>query len=220
VFNLISRIDFTQLKKYKVYDVKDKELGKVIDFCFRFDYTLTKFILGGSFVEEFRESLGLKEDDDPVISLENISSIDFDNYKITVNLTEDKIPHKLMEGVLDETEFMFSKFSKLTVVSTDPKKIGKIVDAIFDRDEKIAFVLGDNRFVEFLEKIGVLGNFDLLLPSKNIIEITDNEIKIDQSSKDLTLLLDNQRLADHMIANYETADLKYLRPYDRKFRQT
>lgn len=187
-------VDLQDLSRMKVYDKDDKEAGRIIDFCITNDYRVSKFILGGSRLEEIKERIGLKPDDDPVISMSCIEEVNLDEKKIRINLSCNELPNKLQENAFTSGETLFSEIKNTTVKSTDGEKIGRVVDALFTEDNDVSFILGDSVFVEFLEKIGLTGNYDLLLPKQYIKHRADNEIIIDKSKDQLKTLLDNKEI--------------------------
>jgi sporulation protein YlmC with PRC-barrel domain len=187
-------IDLQDLSKMKVYDKDDTEAGKIIDFCVTDDYRVSKFILGGSRIEEIKEKIGLKADDDPVISMDCIEEVNLRENKIRINLSCSELPNKLQENAFTDNETLFSSIRNTMVKSTDGTKIGRVIDALFTEDNDVSFILGDNPFVEFLEKIGLAGNYDLLLPKQYIKQRDENEITIDKSKDQLKSLLDNKEI--------------------------
>ncbi len=204
-----NRTDFTDLKNRKVFGSKDQEVGRIIDFVVNDKFEVTKLILGGSRIEELRERIGLKPDDDPVLPVEQLGEPTSEgNYKLSHD--GDKLQSKLEEGVISKNEYMFSNLRKLDVKSNDNNSIGKIVDAIFCEDDSICFVLGDSRFVEFLERIGIAGNYDLLLPASEISKIEDDKIVINKTKDELKIILDNQDVQGIKVNDYKAAKIAEL----------
>lgn len=212
------KIDFSYLKKFKVMDKNNNEVGKVIDFSFNKNYNPTKFILGGSLIEELREDLGLKPDDDPIVPVNLINKIDMNEKKAYLSVDKKELKNKLDREALPPTDKLFSQITKCDVYSKDDQKLGKVVDALFSPNDDVSFVLGDSKFVEFLENVGLLGNYDLLLPSKHITEMNmPNQIKIDQSKHDLTVLLNNEKIGEKEIETSKSKNLKNITRYSRPF---
>lgn len=197
-------IDLHDLSKLKVYDKDEIEAGRIIDFCFTDNYKVSKFILGGSKLEEIKERVGLKVDDDPVISMDCIEEVNLKEKKIRINLSCDELPNKLQKNAFTSDETLFSEIKNITVKSTDGTKIGRVIDALFTEDNDVSFILGENMFVEFLERTGLTGNYDLLLPKQYIKHRDDNEIIIDKSKDQLKTLLDNKEI------QYKTIDYNQL----------
>lgn len=212
-----NRTDFTDLKNRKVFGSNKKEVGRIIDFVLSDKFEVTKLILGGSRIEELRERLGLKPDDDPVLPVEQLSKPTSDGH-YTLDHDGEKLKSKLEEGVILKSEYVFSDLRKRVVRSTDDSSVGKIVDAIFCEDDSICFVLGDSRFVEFLEKIGVTGNYDLLLPANEISSINEANIVINKTKDELKVILDNQNVQGVKVNDYKSAKIAELQSGVTRYR--
>ncbi len=208
-----NRIDFNNLRRRNIQDEENEDIGRIIDFVLTKDYQLSKFILGGSKLEEFKERIGLKIDDDPVVSVNLIEEPkEADNYSsYKINDKGENLLHKLQEGAIKETELIYSNLSKLPVHSNDGQSVGRIVDAIFCEDSTVCFVIGENPLIEFLEKIGLLGNYDLLLPTSEISEINEKNIIIKKSKEELRVLLNNQEHNHIKVADYKTTQIAKLK---------
>ena len=116
---------------------------------------------------------------------------------------------------------MFSQLCKYDVVSNKGDRIGKIVDALLAKDGSISFVLGERALVEFFEKVGLIGNYDLLIPPKCIAEIQDQEVRITSSKEELKLLLNNEEISNKEIFNHSTIGhargLAHVSRYNRNY---
>jgi sporulation protein YlmC with PRC-barrel domain len=209
------KTDFGYLKNFKVYDKDDNELGKVIDFTVDRDYKPRNFILGGSFLEELRESLGLKPDDDPVVKISDITNISLNDNLIKLRATSEEVCTKLDSSAFEKGEMMFSQICKRSVIASDGSSIGRIVDALFSSNNPVSFVLGDSKFVEFLERIGLASNYDLLIPSKNVMSIDDESVKIDKSREELSVLLNNEAVGEREVQTYVNANTEKVARYAR-----
>ncbi len=212
-------VDLHDLKKMKVYDKDDQEAGRIIDFCITNDYRVSKFILGGSRIEEIKERIGLSPDDDPVISMDCIEEVNLHQKKIRINLSCNELPNKLQENAFTSSETLFSEIKNTTVKSTDGEKIGRVIDALFTEDNDVSFILGDNVFVEFLERTGLTGNYDLLLPKQFIKHRDDNEIVIDKSKDQLKTLLDNKEIR-HKTIDYSQLNKDQITANFYKYKHT
>ncbi len=168
---------YSDLRKFTVVDRNGSEVGKPIDIVFETDTdVLTKLILGGSFIEELKEKLGFKEDDDPVVPVETIKGVD--NQIITLNVSKEDLGNKLEKGVFENNELLFSAVSRYTVHASDDEKLGRFIDAIIHVDNSLSFIIGDSMFKEFLEKVGLTPDFDLLVPCTQIKDIDPNSKKV------------------------------------------
>ncbi|MHA2091445.1 MAG: hypothetical protein ACW98K_11345 [Candidatus Kariarchaeaceae archaeon] len=214
--------DFGQLRKVKVIDVDGIDVGKVIDFVVDQDFKLSKFILGGSFIEELKERIGLKVDDDPVVSLESIDQTGTPVVnQVQLTIKAEELSNKLDPKAIGSDEYVFSQLSKYDVVSNKGDRIGKIVDALLAKDGLTSFVLGERALVEFFERVGLIGNYDLLIPPKCIAKIQDQEIRITSSKEELKLLLNNEEIGNKEIFNHSTIGhtkgLAHVSRYNRNY---
>lgn len=212
-------IDLAALKDWKVVDKDNKSVGRIIDFAMSKDYKLTKFILGGSLFEEFIERIGIKTDDDPVISLENISGLDKSKKVLKLDISSNDLPSKLHENAFTKDEMVFSKISKTKVYCKDNTHIGNVVDAIFSEENDVSLILGENSVVEFLERVGLTGNYDLLVPSKYVEKQDETGFYISKSKSDLVVLLDNEEVPEETV-NYERLKKEQIRQEILKYKGT
>ncbi|MDH5646020.1 MAG: hypothetical protein OEZ01_08430, partial [Candidatus Heimdallarchaeota archaeon] len=184
-------------------------VGNIIDFVVDKKFTLTKLILGGSFVEELLERIGIKTDDDPVVALDQTEFTFNEEKKLfSINLKGEDLPNKLQKDVISKDEYVFSKLRKKLVICSEGTPLGKVVDALIYKGRNIDLVLGDNPVVEFLENIGIIGDYDLLLQTESIVKIDSDVIKINKTKEDLTVLLKNQELEKIEIKNYTNVSKK------------
>ncbi len=187
----------SELKKYRVIDSNGNEVGNPIDVVFDIKKDLaTKLVLGGSFIEELKEKLGLKPDDDPVVSLTHIDKVQ--NKIIKLNVTAEDLPNKLETDAISKNEQMFSQIKNFVIVDTEGNEIGRPIDIIIHSDNGISFIIGDSIFQEFLEKIGFTPDFDLLLPFHDVqfIDTPSKKIKIKSKKEHLQTILDGLPLKD------------------------
>ncbi|MHA2504599.1 MAG: hypothetical protein ACXAE3_17225 [Candidatus Kariarchaeaceae archaeon] len=81
-----------KLKGIPIEDNAGERLGRLIDAVFRIGsdtIELTKFVVGGSKIEEFLERIKVREDVDPIVPLEYIS--EFTEEKIILNVSGDQL---------------------------------------------------------------------------------------------------------------------------------
>lgn len=178
---------FSNLKEFKVADTNGDIIGQPIDIVF--DTTtdvLTKLIIGGSFIEELKERIGLKPDDDPVVSVDTIESVE--EAIIKLNVSKEKLGNKLQKGIFSKEETIFSEVQKFTVEAADGEKLGRFIDAVIHIDNTLSFIIGDSMFREFLERVGFTPDFDLLVPCTQIKQINPDTRKVVLSvNRDLLL---------------------------------
>ncbi|MFW9920329.1 MAG: PRC-barrel domain-containing protein [Candidatus Thorarchaeota archaeon] len=204
-------IRFSQLMNKKVIDSSNKEAGQVNDFIITFaenKVALKSIVLGGGRIEEFMESIGLKPDIDPVFQMDCISQITEDVVLIT---DVESLKTTLDEGTITEHDMRLSEFSKLPIIDSDGMKVGRAIDIWFDLDGAPWLVASGGSFEEFLEKIGIQPDLDLLIPMPFIQHITKNEIKLKYTKFQLEGKCedDYERYKRELKSTHEPGDARY-----------
>jgi len=204
-----------ELKKKPVISKDDLEIGTIIDVVFDADLMLHSFIIGGSRWEEFREALGVIDDIDPVVPIENVAEITENT--IQLNITKSRLKHKLDEDCLPDNANSYTELKRKRVVDSAGNKFAKIVNLILLPNGEVAFVLGGTLFEEFSEKMKLKENVDLLLPIEYIETISERKIHLTIPLAELHLTLDNkpmdlevQRLYLNSLRSPKQAKMKLL----------
>jgi sporulation protein YlmC with PRC-barrel domain len=179
------------LKNCNIEDKNGVQIGRLLDAVFRLDksgFTLTKFTVGGSRLEEILEDLGLKEDVDPVFPVEVISGVS--PKRIRLNVAKNELKQtSLHKDAIAKDEIKLSEISKFKVLDTDSQHIGNIIDLKFTG--KVAnFIIGDGFMLELLEDAGLRADVDLLLAPEFIQQVEDNQIKLSRSKVELEEIFD------------------------------
>ncbi len=197
-----SPINLGKLRKKVIECSKGEKVGKIIDVVYvkKEDIEPEAFIIGGSFWEEFRESLGLIHDIDPVVHLDEITHID--EKKIKLSIPRDELPHKLQNGVIPPDALIYSSLKRKTIIGRDGLKVGRIVEQIFFPDGKVAFIIGGSFLEELSEKLGFSKDWDLLLPTRYITSIEEEVINISLNKDELHSTLNNEILDEIEAARY------------------
>ncbi len=167
---------FSDLKNKSVIDITGQKIGRVIDLLFSFaegKVQLKTFVLGGSRIQEFLESLSVRPDIDPVFPIDMINRVEDD--KLFLNIEYKKLGEPVKPG---KKEMRLSDLSDIQIRDVDGKKIGKIEDVWFDESGSIWFIVGGGFFEELLETLRIQPNIDLLVPQDIVKSISPNEIKI------------------------------------------
>lgn len=192
--------NITEMRKRTVLCSEESKVGRIIDVVFDAEYGLRSFIIGGDFWEEFREALGVIDDIDPVIPIENISEIT--EKEIKLNVPRGELKHKLEEGVIPPTALTYNNLRRKKVIDANGNKIGKIVNMVFLPCGEASFILGGPMLEELAEAMGLRTNWDLLLPVKYIEAITEETIKITAKQDTLEATLNNHLLDDKAAKEY------------------
>ncbi len=192
-----------RLKRLKVLDSEEKSVGSIIDLILDASYSPISFVIGGSRWEEWAESLKIRADIDPVVSMDSIAKVDPDAIRLTAS--KETLPHKMEESAVPEDAVWLSTLKRRLVVSSDGEKIGKPVDLYLHADMSTSLIVGGLRMEEFWEAIGFAKNLDLLLPTKHISEVGTDQIKIDVSKAQLGVTLDHEPIMTDQMLNAEAA---------------
>jgi len=192
-------LKYSGVRGKDVVDSKGENVGEVLDWIFgskEKKLELKYFVLGGGTVEEFLESIGARPDIDPVIRLEDIESI---SDKIYLNIEKGTLKKTIDPGVLDETDYTFSKLSDVKVVDSDNIRIGFVIDIWFDKECVMWLVLGGGFFEELLERLKAQPDIDLLVPlrfietiSKDVIKLSITKSQLQDNCKDEVKKLQRQ----------------------------
>ncbi|MHA1448849.1 MAG: hypothetical protein ACTSP4_05455 [Candidatus Hodarchaeales archaeon] len=178
---------YSELMKKNVIDKEGNKIGKnLIDVVFSPSFEISHFVVGGGALEEFLEDIKLKKDVDPVFEVTNIDTI---TDSIKLNVAKNELG-TVITGAIPEGHYQLSKLGKKAVVDKDGKKIGNIINMAFFDDDTASFIIGGSTIQEFLEKIGVIPDIDLIVPLNKIKEVTGDEIKINLSQADLKTTLE------------------------------
>lgn len=167
---------YSVLKKKKVIDNEGNTVGKnLLDVIFSPNLKeMTHWIVGGGFLEELMEDIKLKKDIDPVFSADSIEEI-YKDIKLSVKKSELRA---VIEGGIPGSHYRFTDLSKMDVVDKNGSRIGNVIDAAFFDEDNLSFVIGGSTMEEFLEKIRVIPDVDLIVPSHNITSVKDNKISL------------------------------------------
>ncbi|MCF2143008.1 MAG: PRC-barrel domain-containing protein [Candidatus Heimdallarchaeota archaeon] len=183
-------LSLTELKKKEIISKDDYRIGTIIDVIFDEDFDLHSFIIGGSNWEEFREALGIIDDIDPVVPVENITEIT--EKAIQLNITKSRLKHKLEEEALPDEPLSYNELKRKRVVDSAGNKFARIVNLIILPCNEIAFVLGGTALEELSEKLAIKEDIDLLLPLEYINTINKREIQLSIPLAELHLTVDNK----------------------------
>ncbi len=169
---------FSQLMKKKVVDSSNKHVGSVNDFVVTYtdnNVGLKSVVLGGSRVEEFMESVGLRRDDDPVFQMDCISQIQED---VTIKTDVESLKRTVDDGTIGENDMRLSELSKLAILDSEGEKVGHVTDVWFDLNGAPWLVAGGGSFQAAMKRIGIQPDLDLLIPMGYINKISKKDIKL------------------------------------------
>lgn len=172
-------VKYSEIKKKPVVDAKGETLGRIIDFIFTIEENKLipkSVIIGGSRLEELLERFGVRPNEDPIFSVDNIAVIKED--KVTLTVDGETLCSTLCEDIITENERRLSQISKAKVVDSDGFKVGNVIDVWFDENSEVWLLLGGGFLEEALERIGVQPDIDLIAGPKDIDTFTDKEIKL------------------------------------------
>lgn len=187
-------------ESYTVSDLRKKtvrccdglKIGRVIDVVFDPNMNLHSCVIGGSRWEEFREALGIIDDIDPVIPIDSIQEINTE--EIIIDAEKKNLKHKLEKDVFPEKSLVYSNLKRKTILDSQNRRVGKIVNLVFVPCGEPAFIVGGTWFEEVGEKTGFKENTDLLLPIEYIEAVDEDGIKLNIPIEKLKLAFDDKPL--------------------------
>ncbi|MFX1262093.1 MAG: PRC-barrel domain-containing protein [Promethearchaeota archaeon] len=172
-------VKYSEIKKKPVVDAKGETLGRIVDFIFAIEENRLipkSVIIGGSRLEELLERFGVRPDEDPIFSVDNIDVIEED--KVVLAVDGKTLCSTLCEDIITENDRRLSQISKAKVIDSDGFKVGTVIDVWFDENSEVWLLLGGGFLEEALERIGVQPDIDLIAGPTDIDIFTDKEIKL------------------------------------------
>ena len=181
---------FSNLAKFKVVDKNNVVVGRPGDALLNEkDLSIHSFIIFGSMLEERLEDMGFKENIDPIVPINLVEKEDISKriYKLKVSKDELKATDNNFTAPMGTIHLI--KLKKLSVFDKNNEKIGRVIDIFFQKNGKFQFIIGGSALEEFLEKIKIYPDIDLIVPSDSIAEISVESIKLKVSKIDLKTTL-------------------------------
>ncbi len=182
--------NISELRKKTVVCPDGKKMGRIIDVVFEDNLNMHSFIIGGSFWEEFRESIGIIDDIDPVIPIEHVIEVTKD--EVRIDLTKEQCRHKLEKDVFPENAKMYSQMKRMNIVDYSNKPIGKICNMVFLPCGEPTFIVNANK-TNIIPK-GVTSHWDLLIPHTHVEEMSSKYMKLNVNAEQLSLALNDKVL--------------------------
>ena len=183
---------FSKLSQFKVEDKNGKNIGKPGDALFsKKDLSINSLILFGGMLEEKLEDLGVKENIDPIVPLSSIASIDKKSKKIVLKVAKEDLKNTNNSFVAPDGMIQYIKLKRLPIYEKGNEKIGRVIDIHFLKQGSYKFIVGGSALEEFLEKVRIIPDKDLIIPSNAVTEISD-KIQIKLNKNDLLSTLEER----------------------------
>ncbi|MHA2191169.1 MAG: PRC-barrel domain-containing protein [Candidatus Thorarchaeota archaeon] len=147
---------------------------------------LSQFILAGSALEEFLESVKVKPDKDPVFDGRLIERL---GDKIQLNTTSNALKTTLDKDAIPTGQIRLSELEKMDIIDKSGVKVGRAIDIDFDVDGSASLTVGGGFIEESLEAIGLKSDVDIIVPAA-VIDSVSKDIKLSVSKDELGLTLD------------------------------
>ena len=189
-----------ELKSFDVLDSAGEMIGRIGDMTFTFSdgsLRLSQFILAGSKIEEFLESIRVKKDIDPVFDATLIGSL---GNPIKLNTAKNSLRTTLDDGAIPEGVHRLSELEDKDIIDSNGVKIGRAVDIDFDVDGSASITVGGGFFEEKLEDLGLIDDIDIIVPA-NVIQSIGKRITLNVSRGNLKDNLD-RALEDSELREY------------------
>ncbi|MHA2362663.1 MAG: GNAT family N-acetyltransferase [Candidatus Hodarchaeales archaeon] len=160
-------------------DSENKPLGRIGDALLTQDLLLDSLILFGSIIEEKMEDIGLREDIDPIVSIQDIIEEDIENKIIKINKSKLTIPTTNNDWKPPDNVYQLSRLKNILVYDENGEKIGTIIDIVFHSDKTYTLVLGGEFLRIYLKQYEISSDINLLIPKRFIKEISHEKIIIE-----------------------------------------
>jgi len=196
----------SDMRKKVLISSDGKKIGRINDIIFDKNLNIKAFIIAGNVWEEFRESLGLIDDIDPVVPAESVKEVTKNEIKI--NLPKDKLKHKLEDGIITPETITYNGLRRKQVFDYNNQQIGKICNMVFLPCGEAAFILSCPKQTDITPK-GFGTKWDLLLPAKDIESVDLKIVKISVRAETL-----EKTMNDHLLDKKAADD--YLNSLTRK----
>lgn len=176
---------YSELAHINVYDQYGKYVGRTGDALLSTnDLAINSLILFKGFLDEKLEDLTLKENNDPIVPIKAIESIDQHNKKMFLKVSLDDLQTTGKNFVTPVGTINFLILKRLVLHEKNNEKIGRILDIFYRPDGQYSLIVGGSHLEEFLEKIRIIPDKNLIIPRRFVTQIAD-EITIDLSKIDL-----------------------------------
>ena len=171
---------FSKLSQFRVEDKNGKIIGRPGDALFsKKDLSIDSLILFGGMLEEKMEDFHLRENIDPIVPLTQIASIDEKKKKIVLKVAKEELKTTNNTFVAPEGMLQYIKLKKLPIYEKSNEKIGRVIDIHFLKEGGYKFIVGGSGLEEFLEKVRIIPDKDLIIPVNAVTEISDKiQIKL------------------------------------------
>jgi len=200
-------VNLSELLGIKIADKNREVIGSLSDVVFSLEkpIEITKFIAGGTALEEFLEKIKLKTDRDPVFNAADIRS--FTKSSIFLNKTHNRLKEaEEQENTETRPEIRFTQLMKTKVIGKNDQKVGNIIDVHFDHDS-VQFILGGGFFRDLIDNIGLVNQDEFLIREEDIIQFSNGLLKISKSKTDLEKVISKHKdHTDDHLANFEDAE--------------
>ncbi len=196
--------NISDMRKKVLVCADGKKIGHISDIIFDKNLNIKSFIIAGSFWEEFRESLGIIDDIDPVVPVEHI--LEVTGNEIKIDLHKDQLPHKFSEGIITPETITYKALKRKQVMDYNNHPLGKISNMIFLPCGEAAFILSCNKETDMTPK-GFGAKWDLLIPATDIESVDLKTVRISVKAESLEKTL-NDHLLDKKAADDYLNSLK------------
>ena len=131
----------------------------------------------------------MRENIDPIVPLTSIAHIDEKKKKIVLKVAKSDLKTTDNNFVAPEGMLQYIKLKKLPIYEKGNEKIGRVIDIHFLKQGGYKFIVGGSALEEFLEKVRVIPDKDLIIPGNAVTEISD-KIQIKLQKTDLLSTLE------------------------------
>lgn len=158
---------FSDMENSTVFDIENREIGKIVDHYFTNDFRLEYFVIESELGKRMllhKNDITGRENERVYISKERSELIPEDQ-----EINALKGCHR------------FTIHRDKPVYSVDGHEIGKIEDNIFHADDHISFVVGKHGFRDILTKIGLKQELQIIVPYTYVLDISLSGLRITET---------------------------------------
>lgn len=172
------RCSYNGIKNKQIIDSEGKKVGRIIDAVFNDKLELTKFVIGGSRLEEWLENRGLRPDIDPLVPISTITKV---ADKIHLSVNQDTLKTTIDKEGFAENERKFSQITNYPILDSAKENVGLMKSFCINPDQSIEFVIfGDDLNPRLLEKHTITGLL-YAFTNKEMVSNEGNQFRLSTS---------------------------------------
>ncbi|MFW9925095.1 MAG: hypothetical protein ACFFDW_17610 [Candidatus Thorarchaeota archaeon] len=191
--------NFKELHDKKVIDKANNNVGFIHDLVFDSKMNLIAFVLKGSPLNELVKKIESKKDVELVIPIDDVESI---GEYIVLSKEKSELKNYLDKNVIPKGSYFYNNLKNMEILDAEDKKIGTIGGLVLLPCREISFLVRGSVLDKIATSLGLLDEWDLLLPVDHITTITEKKMKIDLTKDSLENAFKQRHLDVHDAKKY------------------